>query len=76
MSSALDFSFLVLAVFLVLQWLAGYVGDRLRRRIRRMGTDELQDFDIVRTGTLTLLALTIAFTFSMAVSRYDQRKNY
>jgi hypothetical protein len=27
-------------------------------------------------GTLTLLGLIIGFTFSMAVSRYDQRKNY
>ena len=28
------------------------------------------------TATLTLLALIIGFTFSMAVSRYDLRKNY
>ena len=28
------------------------------------------------TATLTLLGLIIAFSFSMAVSRYDQRKNY
>src|SRR5204862_4808894 len=27
-------------------------------------------------GTLTLLGLIIGFTFSMAVGRYDQRKNY
>jgi len=30
----------------------------------------------VLTATLTLLALIIGFSFSMAVSRYDQRKNY
>src|SRR6516165_4211225 len=29
----------------------------------------------VLTATLTLLALIIGFSFSMAVSRYDQRKN-
>ena len=27
-------------------------------------------------ATLTLLSLLIGFSFSMAVSRYDQRKNY
>jgi len=76
MNSLLDYSLIVLVVSLALQWLAAYAGDMLRRRTRAMGADELQDFDVVRTGTLTLLALAIAFTFSMAVNRYDQRKNY
>ena len=34
-----------------------------------------QDFDIVRTASLTLLGLIIGFSFAMAVNRYDQRKN-
>ncbi len=34
------------------------------------------DLSTVLTATLTLLGLIIAFSFSMAVSRYDQRKNY
>ena len=38
--------------------------------------DEQNDLDTVLTATLTLLALIIGFSFSMAVSRYDQRKNY
>jgi hypothetical protein len=33
------------------------------------------DFDILLGATLTLLVLIVGFTFSMAVSRYDQRKN-
>lgn len=33
------------------------------------------DFNVIQAATLTLLGLIIAFTFSMAVSRYDQRKN-
>jgi hypothetical protein len=36
---------------------------------------EQADFDTVLTASLTLLALIIGFSFSMAVSRYDQRKN-
>jgi hypothetical protein len=38
--------------------------------------DERDDLSIVINASLTLLALIIGFSFSMAVSRYDQRKNY
>ena len=34
------------------------------------------DFNMALTATLTLLGLIIGFSFSMAMSRYDQRKNY
>ena len=34
-----------------------------------------QDFSIIQGATLTLLGLIIGFTFSMALNRYDQRKN-
>jgi hypothetical protein len=34
------------------------------------------DIATVLAATLTLLGLIIGFTFSMAISRYDQRKNY
>jgi hypothetical protein len=37
--------------------------------------DERNDFDNVRNASLTLLALIIGFSFSMAISRYEQRKN-
>src|SRR5262249_45731668 len=35
-----------------------------------------EDFGIILAATLTLLGLIIGFTFSMALGRYDQRKNY
>src|SRR5215813_1861526 len=35
-----------------------------------------EDFGIVLGATLTLLGLIVGFTFSMALNRYDQRKNY
>ena len=44
------------------------------KRTLQLRTDERHDFDTVRTTTMTLLALIIGFTFSMAVVRYDQRK--
>ena len=44
---------------------------------RRPLREELrEDFGVVQAAILTLLGLLIGFTFSMAVSRYDQRKNY
>jgi hypothetical protein len=38
--------------------------------------DAREDFTVVQGATLTLLGLIIGFSFSMAISRYDQRKNY
>lgn len=35
-----------------------------------------QDLDFVIGAVLTLLGLLIGFSFSMAINRYDQRKNY
>jgi hypothetical protein len=72
----IDNPFAVFAIALVAQWGAAFLGDLLRRRIRPLKKDERDDFDTVLAASLTLLALIIGFSFSMAVSRYDQRKNY
>jgi lipopolysaccharide export LptBFGC system permease protein LptF len=56
-------------------WLSVYVGALFRWK-RPLEEDERHDFDIVLAATLTLLGLIIGFSFSMVVSRYDQRKNY
>jgi len=73
--SAIDSPFTVFAVALVVQGLAVYAGDFLRRKFRPLGDKEREDLGIVRAASLTLLGLIIGFTFAMAVSRYDQRKN-
>jgi len=45
--------------------------------MRRVANDaEREDLGTIKSASLTLLALLIGFTFSMAVGRYDQRKNY
>jgi hypothetical protein len=64
----------VFAVTLVALLVAAWIGTRLRRR---SGLDEKQreDFSLILAATLTLLGLLIGFSFSMASSRYDQRKN-
>jgi len=46
------------------------------RSARPLEADERDDFGIVEAACLTLLGLFIGFSFSMAISRYDQRKNY
>ena len=56
-------------------WLSARVGFSLRRW-RPLKEEERPDFGVVQTATLTLLALLIGFSFSMATSRYDLRKNY
>jgi hypothetical protein len=45
-----------------------------RWRIAQDGVRE--DYNVIQAATLTLLALIVGFTFSMALNRYDQRKNY
>ena len=74
MRARLDDPFVIFALCLLTQWIAAYLGD-FARRSRKMTADDHQDFDIIRTAALTLLVLIIGFSFSMAVTRYDQRKN-
>jgi hypothetical protein len=66
--------FVVFAVALATQWLALWAGGRLRQ-VRPLEEEERADFDLIRAAALTLLGLIIGFSFAMAVSRYDQRKN-
>jgi hypothetical protein len=71
----LDYPRLFFVVSLVLLWVAAQIGFYLRKR--KPLQDELrEDFGLVETATLTLLGLIIGFSFSMATSRYDQRKTY
>src|SRR5499427_10546657 len=74
--SLMNFPFLVFALSLLVLFLAAIIGDQLRRRVFPLQDEGREDFNIVLGGTLTLLGLLIGFSFSMAVSRYDQRKNY
>src|SRR5579871_2930929 len=70
----LDNPFFVFAVALAVQVMAALAGDLVRKRTHSFKQGERHDFNIVQAATLTLLALIIGFSFSMAVSRYDQRK--
>lgn len=67
--------FLIFVVTLLALWLAAWIGCVLRRKQGLEG-ELRQDFGFILAATLTLLGLIIGFSFSMATSRYDQRKNY
>lgn len=72
----MNYPLLLLFLSLVVQLLAAWMGDFLRNRLHSLQEEDREDFSIVLGATLTLLGLLIGFSFSMAVSRYDQRKNY
>jgi len=57
-------------------WLSVQIGAFVGRKLRPLQDDDRDDLSLVINASLTLLALIIGFSFSMAVSRYDQRKNY
>jgi len=60
---------------LLVLWLGAQIGAYLQQR-RPLKDDEREDFGVVQAAALTLLALMIGFSFSMAITRYDLRKNY
>jgi hypothetical protein len=72
----MNFPLLVFALSFVVLSLAAGVGDILRSRVYPLVEEERDDFGIIVGATLTLLGLLIGFSFSMAINRYDQRKNY
>ena len=74
MSVYFDTPIMVFAIAFVAQTIAAYSGDFLRKRAHSFKQGERHDFNIVQAATLTLFALIVGFSFSMAVSRYDQRK--
>jgi hypothetical protein len=76
MENLLHYPLLVFALALVTLWLASVGGARLRRRNPGTADDRHEDLSVILGATLTLLALIIGFTFSMAINRYDQRKNF
>jgi hypothetical protein len=71
-----NFPHLVLALALIILWLAEWAGAALRLKRRNDEDDQPNDFELITAATLTLLGLIIGFSFSMAISRYDQRKHY
>jgi drug/metabolite transporter (DMT)-like permease len=75
MSKVTDYPLLCFVIAFVALWLSAQIGAFGLRKRRGLEEDLREDFGIILAATLTLLGLIIGFSFSMAVSRYDQRKN-
>jgi hypothetical protein len=66
----------VFAVSLISLLLAARAGRYVETRWSALTGEEKEQFKTVVAATLTLLGLLIGFSFSMALTRYDQRKDY
>jgi hypothetical protein len=71
MQHIMRFPLLVLTLSFVVMWVSARIG----ASFRKLDEDIREDFSIVRGTTLTLLAVIIGFSFSMASTRFDQRKD-
>ena len=74
MSILFDYPLVMFLFCLLALYLAGRAGLWFRSK-RVLDESTREDFSVLLTATLTLLGLVIGFSFSMATSRYDQRKN-
>ena len=72
----MDFPLLLFVASFVSLCISAYAGGLIRERHRPLEKDDREDLGVVQAAAVTLLSLLIGFSFSMAISRYDQRKNF
>jgi hypothetical protein len=75
MIELLDSPYVVFSASLVALWFSAIVGDLYRKYVN-LDNDERADIGDALAATFTLLGLIVGFSFSMAINRYDLRKNY
>lgn len=76
MATILDYPLMLLfPLSFMLMAVAAWIGGWRAARRSTIADESREDFNVIQTATLTLLGLIIGFTFSMALNRYDQRKN-
>jgi hypothetical protein len=71
----LDHPIMLFLLSILLLSVSVWVGLNLRGH-KELEGETRENFGVVLAASLTLLGLIIGFSFSMATSRYDQRKNY
>jgi hypothetical protein len=76
MKILLDFPALLFIVSFAALWLCARWGASFLGEYVPQSEHATAAFSLVLTATLTLMGLIIAFSFSMAIGRYDQRKTY
>jgi hypothetical protein len=75
MFNPLNHPFFILVISVATFWVGARIGVIFHDLKSKPDESTFEDFKLILGATLTLLGLIIGFTFSMAVSRYDQRKN-
>jgi hypothetical protein len=70
----LNYPLLVFGISFLVFAFAVWFGNTVLSRYRTKDSETSEDLGIIQTATLTLLALIIGFTFSMAIDRHDQRE--
>src|SRR5712664_2965688 len=76
MTYLMNHPLLVFGLALVVLLLSELIGAFFRRKHGELSGSALEQFGVIQAAALTLLGLIIGFSFSMAISRYDQRKDY
>jgi len=76
MSEIVNLPGVLFAITFLVLCLSALVGCAIRQRRRPLAEDERQDLGVVQGAAVTLLSLLIGFSFSMAISRYEQRKTF
>ena len=71
----MNYPILICGLTLVCLWASARLGGFLRKR-RNNDESQKDEYGIVLSATLTLLGLLVGFSFSMAIGRYEQRKDY
>ncbi len=71
----MNYPVIVFAVSMIGLWISVNIGYYLRKR-SKMDEPVLEQLELLLGAGLTLLGPTVGFSFSIAVSQYDQRKNY
>jgi len=76
MNNVTDYPLLVFVVSFFVLWLSTRIGSAILKGRQHLDQDVRDVLGVILGATLTLLGLIIGFSFSMAISRYDQRKIY
>jgi hypothetical protein len=76
MTNIFNNSLIVFVISFTTLWFSAWFGASVLRKKLILEEGARDSFGVVQAATLTLLALIIGFSFSMAVDRYNQRKNY
>ncbi|HDL8285971.1 TPA: hypothetical protein PXQ99_002775 [Yersinia enterocolitica] len=76
MSTITDYPLVLFILSFATLWCSAYAGQAYFRRGQILDENIRENFTVIQGATLTLLGLIIGFSFSMAISRYDLRKNY